>query len=84
MSDTRPPRWPAPPGRRLWDGVVDRYELDEHERALLVNAVRTVDLLDLLDLLDRLDHEVRRDGPTIDSPPGSGLTRPRQPFWWGT
>jgi hypothetical protein len=31
---------------------------------LLVEAVRTVDLL------DRLDTEVRRDGPTIDSPQG--------------
>ena len=71
MSDTRPPRWPARPGRRLWDSVVDRYELDEHERALLVEAVLTCSTC------STGDHEVRRDGPTIDSPRGSALTRPR-------
>jgi hypothetical protein len=64
MTETRAPAGLAVPGRRLWASVVDRYELDEHERALLVEAVRTVDLL------DRLDREVRRDGPTIDTPQG--------------
>lgn len=51
-------------GRRLWASVVEHYELEEHERALLVEAVRTVDLL------DRLDDEVRRAGPLIDTPQG--------------
>jgi hypothetical protein len=64
MTDTRAPAGLRAPGRRLWASIVDRYELDEHERALLVEAVRTVDLL------DRLDTEVRRDGPTIDTPQG--------------
>lgn len=52
------------PGRRLWDSVVSAYELDEHETALLVEAVRTVDLLDLL------DEKVRADGPLVESPQG--------------
>ena len=52
------------PGRRLWKSVVGEFELDEHETALLVEAVRTVDLL------DELAAEVRRDGALVDSPQG--------------
>lgn len=52
------------PGRRLWQSVMKDYELDDHERVLLVEAVRTVDLL------DHLDAEVRRDGPMVHSPQG--------------
>jgi phage terminase small subunit len=48
----------------LWSSVVDGYDLDEHERTLLVQAVRTVDLL------EKLDEEVRRDGPLVESPQG--------------
>jgi hypothetical protein len=61
---------PAPPegtsaaGERLWRSVVDAFELDEHELALLVEAVRTVDLLEELDAL------VRAEGPVVDSPQG--------------
>ncbi|MCZ2804336.1 hypothetical protein O2W18_04410 [Modestobacter sp. VKM Ac-2983] len=44
--------------------MVDEFELQEHERTLLVEAVRTVDLL------ERLDAEVRRDGPMVQSPQG--------------
>jgi hypothetical protein len=51
-------------GKRLWLSVVKDYEFDEHELALLVEAVRTVDAL------TRLDHEVRRDGVLVDSPQG--------------
>jgi len=40
------------------------FDLEEHELALLVEAVRTVDLLDLLDAA------VRRDGALLDSPQG--------------
>jgi len=64
------PSIPAPPegtraaGRRLWSSIVTDFELDEHEMALLVEAVRTIDLLDVLDA------RVRRDGPMIDSPQG--------------
>lgn len=52
------------PGRRLWSSVVDDYQLEEHEAALLVEAVRTVDLLDLLDA------RVRDEGPIVASPQG--------------
>lgn len=48
----------------LWSSVVDVFDLEEHERALLVEACRTVELL------SKLDGEVRRDGPTIDSSQG--------------
>lgn len=43
---------PAPPkgikasGRRLWDDVLGRFDLDEHEVAVLRETVRTVDQLD--------------------------------------
>lgn len=67
---TRKPRIPtAPtgtgsPGRALWRSVLDEYELEEHEMALLREAVRTVDLLHRLDVL------VRKLGPTVASPQG--------------
>jgi hypothetical protein len=48
----------------LWSSVVGAYDLEEHERTLLVQAVRTVDLL------EKLDAEVRRDGPLVESPQG--------------
>lgn len=64
MTDTRAPAGLRAHGRRLWAAVVEQYELAEHERALLVEACRT------LDLLDRLDAEVRRDGPMLDTPQG--------------
>jgi len=51
-------------GQRLWSSVTDAYDLDEHERALLVEAVRTVDLL------TELDASVRADGALVDSPQG--------------
>lgn len=59
----------APPGlrargRALWASVVDVYDLDEHELALLVEIVRTVDLLEVLDA------RVRAEGPLVDSPQG--------------
>ncbi len=42
----KPPPGTGAGGRRLWASVVDAYDLDEHERAVLVECVRTVDLLD--------------------------------------
>ena len=51
-------------GRRLWTSVLSVYELEEHETALLTEAVRTVDLL------EDLAAAVRRDGVLIDSPQG--------------
>lgn len=64
MSKPKAPQGLRAPGRRLWDAVLGEYELEEHEMALLVEAVRTVDLLELLDA------EVRRDGPLVSSPQG--------------
>ncbi len=64
MSIPKAPTGTRAPGRRLWSSVVDVYELEEHETALLTEAVRTVDLLDLLDA------RVREDGPIVDSPQG--------------
>ncbi len=60
----KPPAGLGVDARHLWSSVMDVFELEEHERALLVEAVRTVDLL------DRLDAEVRRDGPLLNSSQG--------------
>jgi hypothetical protein len=43
-----PPKGTQASGRRLWRAVLDQFELDEHELALLREAVRTVDHLDAL------------------------------------
>ncbi len=67
MSQAKPPRAPAGTGgagRRLWASIVARYELEEHERALLVEAERT------LNLLADLDAAVRAGGAVVDSPQG--------------
>ena len=64
-ADTpNPPAGVRAPGRRLWAAVVDLYELEEFELALLREAVRTVDLL------DELDRRVRDDGPIVATPQG--------------
>jgi hypothetical protein len=63
MTD-RAPAGLRGPGRRLWSSVVRDFDLDEHERALLLEACRTVDQLDLLDAA------VRKDGPIVSSPQG--------------
>lgn len=51
-------------GRRLWLSVVSEYDLDEHETAILLEAVRTVDLL------QELEARAAKDGAVIDSPQG--------------
>ncbi len=48
----------------LWSSVIDSFDLEEHERALLVEACRTVDLL------SKLEEELRRDGVLVESPQG--------------
>jgi len=40
-------------GRRLWNYVVDEFELAEHERSLLLEAARTADTIE--DLQSALD-----------------------------
>jgi hypothetical protein len=65
MSETpKPPSGLRAPGRRLWEAIAGQYELDEHEVALLVETVRTVDLC------EKLEERVRADGPLVDTPQG--------------
>lgn len=65
MTDKpKPPADLRAPGRRLWDSISGEYELDEHELALLVEVVRTVDLCEILEA------RVRADGPLVDTPQG--------------
>lgn len=58
------PEGAAEAGRRLWLSAVEEFEFDEHELALLREAVRTVDTLDVLQTL------VDRDGAVVSSPQG--------------
>jgi hypothetical protein len=60
----KPPTGLREAGKRLWRSILDDFELDEHERAMLLEACRSVDLL------DQLDAAVRKDGPMVDSPQG--------------
>lgn len=60
----RPPSGTSASGRRLWTDVLDKYELEEHELALLREMTRTVDLL------DALAARVAEDGLMV---PGPGL-----------
>lgn len=59
-----PPKGTGAGGKRLWFDVLNGFELDEHEMALLIEATRTVDLL------DELDAAVKSEGAVIDSPHG--------------
>ena len=45
MTIPRPPRGTKAAGARLWRSVIDSYDLEEYEIALLREMVRTVDLL---------------------------------------
>jgi hypothetical protein len=49
----------------LWRDVLGKYELEEHELALLREAVRTVDQLDELHAITELE------GLVVDGPHGS-------------
>lgn len=60
----KPPTGLSAAGRRLWSSVTVDYELDEHERRLLIEACRSADLL------DQLAEALRRDGPMVDGPAG--------------
>lgn len=44
----KPPTGLKRSGRALWRALLDDYELDEHERATLLQACRTADHLDAL------------------------------------
>lgn len=60
-----PPKGTGGNGSRLWADVLGKYELEEHELALLREAVRTVDQLDELHAL------VGREGMVVTGPHGS-------------
>ncbi|CAN5787090.1 hypothetical protein BH18ACT2_BH18ACT2_08070 [soil metagenome] len=59
-----PPTGTKAAGRRLWRSIVDRFELEEHEAALLRAAVATVDLIDVL------QRDIDKRGPVVESPQG--------------
>jgi len=52
-------------GAALWGSVLDVYDLEEHELAVLREAVRTVDLL------DELDGIIKTEGAVVTSPQGA-------------
>jgi hypothetical protein len=62
MANRKPalPKDAGASGKALWRSVVDVWELDEHEIALLREAVRTVDQLDQLAAI------VKRQGLIVD------------------
>jgi hypothetical protein len=65
------PKLPAPPsgtgrnGAKLWRDVLGKYELEQHELALLREMTCTVDLLDRLALI------TAREGVMTNGPHGS-------------
>lgn len=67
MDKSRPsvPKGTRAAGRRLWSSVVDEFDLDEHELALLREATRLVDRLDALDAV------VAEEGVIVDSVNGT-------------
>lgn len=76
---TKIPATPKGTGRSgavLWRDILGKYELEQHELALLREAVRTVDQLDELHAI------TERDGLIVDGPHGSkphpALTEARQ------
>ncbi len=65
MSTNKTPSGLRASGRRLWTSVLDLFELEEHESALLTEAARTVDVL------DDLAAAVRRDGAMVQTTGGT-------------
>jgi hypothetical protein len=64
-ANPSPPKGTGPSGRALWRDVLSKYELEQHETALLIEACRTVDQLDAL-------HEIAtREGLIVQGPHGS-------------
>jgi len=64
MTIPKPPNGTGASGHRLWRDVLSKYELEEHEMALLREAVRTVDALDGLAAL------VAAEGLTVEGQRG--------------
>src|ERR1051325_6966633 len=57
-------------GTRLWESVVDAFDLDVHEQLLLLQACRTADLL------DRLSLEASRGPLTVVNAKGDRISNP--------
>ncbi len=66
----KPPPGCTAVGRRLWNAVLDEYELDTHEVAVLREAVRTVDQI------EQLQAVVKDDGPMQNSPQAGACILP--------
>jgi hypothetical protein len=71
-----PPRGTRANGRKLWSDVLRKYELEQHELALLGEIVRTIDLL------DQLAAVAAREGLMVEgawgSKPHPAITESRQ------
>lgn len=73
MAEVKIPEPPArsgPSGRALWADVLGKYELEQHETALLREMVRTVDLLDELAAI------VEREGLMVPVLPAGSRVHP--------
>lgn len=71
-DEKRPPKGTGASGRALWRDVMAKYVLEEHETALLREAVRTVDQL------DALAAAVDADGAILDGRVHPALVESRQ------
>jgi len=60
MKNPRRPTGLKGPGTAFWRSIVDSFDLEGHENALLVEACRTIDAL------AELDAAVSRDGAVLD------------------
>ncbi len=67
-----PPKGAGPAGRALWRDILGKYELEQHEQALLREAVRTVDDLDGLAAV------VAAEGMTVGTRVHPALVESRQ------
>lgn len=70
MTVPDPPEGSGASGSALWRDVLGKYELEEHEQALLREAVRSVDQLDELHAI------VKREGMIVDGPNGAPRMHP--------
>lgn len=57
-------------GRKLWQDVLETYELSKHEQAVLLEACNTVDLI------DKMRRALKRDGMTSKGSMGQLVVHP--------
>jgi hypothetical protein len=60
-SPPRPPRGLKTAGRRLWNDIQGKYELEEHETALLTEMCRTADRLEALNAVVHAEGVIDQD-----------------------